>query len=93
VRQLLAVVASGDRTAALRHLDLPTVVIHGREDPLIRLRAGHATARAIPGAELVEIPGMGHDLPPEVWPRVIGAIVRNTARADAASAEPAPSAA
>ena len=93
VRQLLAVVASGDRTAALRHLDLPTVVIHGREDPLIRLRAGHATARAIPGAELVEIPGMGHDLPPEVWPRVIGAIVRNTARADAASTEPAPSAA
>ncbi len=90
VRQLLAIVASGDRTAALRRLDVPTVVIHGREDPMVPLRAGRATARAIPGAELVEIPGMGHDLPSEVWPTVIEAVVRNTDRAERRLREPAP---
>ena len=83
-RQLLAVVASGDRTHQLRRLDVPTVVIHGREDPMVPLGAGRATARAIPGAELVEIPGMGHDLPPDVWGPVIEAVARNAARATTA---------
>ena len=56
------------RTAALRELDVPAVVIHGEADPLVPLRGGRATAKAIPGAELITIPGMGHDLPTELWP-------------------------
>jgi pimeloyl-ACP methyl ester carboxylesterase len=80
-RQLAAIVASGDRSARLRELRVPTVVIHGRRDPLIPFRGGVATARAIPGAELHAIDGMGHDLPPAVWPRVVEAIAGNAARA------------
>jgi pimeloyl-ACP methyl ester carboxylesterase len=73
-RQLAAVYASGDRTEALRSLDLPTLVIHGEEDPLIPVSGGRATAAAIPGAELWTIPGMGHDLPRDVWPALIDRI-------------------
>jgi pimeloyl-ACP methyl ester carboxylesterase len=82
-RQLLAIMASGDRTQALRGIRAPTVVIHGTRDPLIPLRAGRATARAIPGARLVEIPGMGHDLPRGVWPTIVEAVVDNVGRAQA----------
>jgi pimeloyl-ACP methyl ester carboxylesterase len=82
-RQLAAMLASGDRAARLGELRVPTVVVHGTEDPLIPPRAGRATARAISGAELVEIEGMGHDLPREVWPRLGDAIARNAARATA----------
>ena len=82
-RQLAAIMASGSRTAALRRLDLPTVVIHGESDPLVPLRAGLATARAIPGAELITIPGMGHDMPRELWPTFVDAIAKNAARAAA----------
>jgi pimeloyl-ACP methyl ester carboxylesterase len=80
-RQLAAILASGSRTAALRRLHVPTVVIHGRNDPLVPFRAGVATARAIPGAELMAFPGMGHDLPRELWPRFIDALVANAERA------------
>ena len=80
-RQLLAIAASGDRTPALRRLSVPTVVIHGLDDPLVPPSAGRATAAAIPGARLVEIPGMGHDLPRAVWPRVVDAVADNAARA------------
>jgi pimeloyl-ACP methyl ester carboxylesterase len=86
-RQLAAIMASGDRTSQLRRLQVPTVVIHGTDDPLVPFRGGLATARAIPDAELVAIPGMGHDLPSEAWPKVIEAVVRNTERA--AAAQPA----
>jgi pimeloyl-ACP methyl ester carboxylesterase len=79
--QLAAILASDDRTEQLRQLRVPTVVIHGRNDPLVPFRAGLATARAIPGSKLVAIPGMGHDLPRQVWPRVIGAVVENIERA------------
>ena len=82
-RQLAAILASGSRTASLRELDVPTVVIHGEADPLVPLRAGRATADAIPGAELITIPGMGHDLPKELWPTVADAIARNAERARA----------
>ena len=82
-RQLAAILASGSRTAALRQLDVPTVVIHGESDPLVPLRAGLATARAIPGAELITIPGMGHDLPRELWPTFVDAIAKNADRATA----------
>jgi len=80
-RQLGAILASGSRTAALRELDIPTVVIHGEADPLVPLRAGIATAQAIPGAELITVPGMGHDMPMELWPRFADAIARNAERA------------
>jgi pimeloyl-ACP methyl ester carboxylesterase len=80
-RQLLAILASGDRTSSLAELDLPTLVIHGTDDPLIDVSGGEATAAAIPGAELVLIDGMGHDLPRELWPRFVDLIVANAARA------------
>jgi pimeloyl-ACP methyl ester carboxylesterase len=79
-RQIVAIQASGDRTRALAGIRCPTVVIHGTKDPLIPVRAGRATARAIPGAELIEIEGMGHDLPPELWPRIVGHVAGNAER-------------
>jgi pimeloyl-ACP methyl ester carboxylesterase len=63
-RQAVATVASGDRTERLRHLAVPTLVIHGLADRLCDVSGGRATAQAIPGAELVLIEEMGHDLPP-----------------------------
>jgi pimeloyl-ACP methyl ester carboxylesterase len=80
-RQLVAILASGDRTEALRSIEAPTVVIHGEEDPLIQVSGGDATARAIEGAKLVRIPGMGHDLPEALWPTFIDEIAENAARA------------
>ena len=80
-RQLLAILASGDRTEALRRLDVPTVVIHGTDDILIDVSGGKATAAAIPGARLELIPGMGHDLPRQLWPRFVDLIAENAARA------------
>jgi pimeloyl-ACP methyl ester carboxylesterase len=80
-RQLLAILASGDRTEALRELSIPTVVVHGTGDPLIDVSGGKATAAAVPGAELVLIEGMGHDLPRAVWPRLIDLIAANAERA------------
>jgi pimeloyl-ACP methyl ester carboxylesterase len=82
-RQLGAIMASGSRTEALRRLEVPTVVIHGESDPLVPLRAGLATARAIPNARLLTIPGMGHDMPQPLWPTFVDAIVTNTDRAAA----------
>jgi pimeloyl-ACP methyl ester carboxylesterase len=80
-RQLVGILASGDRTGALANVDVPTLVIHGADDPLIQPSGGDATARAIPGAELVVIPGMGHDLPSALWPQIVDAVARNAARA------------
>jgi pimeloyl-ACP methyl ester carboxylesterase len=84
-RQLHAINCSGNRTRALRRLDLPALVIHGGVDPLIRPAAGRATARAIPGARLKVIPGMGHDLPPAFWPQVVEALDANARRARVAA--------
>jgi pimeloyl-ACP methyl ester carboxylesterase len=81
LRQLVAILASGDRTERLRGIRAPTVVIHGSDDPLISISGGEATAAAIPGAELVVIDGMGHDLTPGAWGRVADAIAANAARA------------
>ena len=80
-RQLAAIMASGDRTVQLRDVHVPTTVIHGRNDPLIPFRGGVATARAIPAAKLIAIPGMGHDLPREVWPQLVDAVVETAGRA------------
>jgi pimeloyl-ACP methyl ester carboxylesterase len=81
-RQLAAIMASGNRTRALRRIAVPTIVIHGTDDPLIRPSGGRATTRAIPGARLVEIEGMGHDLPRAAWPRILDAIEENVRRAE-----------
>ena len=80
-RQYAAILASPDRTAALGAVDRPTLVIHGAEDPLIHPSGGEATAAAVPGAELLVLPGMGHDLPEELWPVILDAVGRNAARA------------
>jgi pimeloyl-ACP methyl ester carboxylesterase len=82
-RQLGAIVADRDRTARLRLLKLPTTVIHGLDDKLVRPSGGRATAKAIPGARLVEIPGMGHGLPRGAWPIILEAIEETARRAPA----------
>jgi pimeloyl-ACP methyl ester carboxylesterase len=61
---------------------VPTLVIHGTDDPLIKPSGGRATAKAIDGARLMKIEGMGHDLPRAAWPRILDAIEENAARAD-----------
>jgi pimeloyl-ACP methyl ester carboxylesterase len=76
-RQLMAVLASGDRTDQLARIEAPAVVIHGCEDPLVPERAGRDTAEAIPGADYQPIEGMGHDLPEELWPELLRLIVAN----------------
>ena len=89
VRQAVAVLASGDRTARLHEVRVPALVIHGAADPLVDVSGGHATAAAIHGAELVIVDGMGHDLPRALWPelatRIAGVIAAGeAARQDAA---------
>ncbi len=84
--QLLAIISSGDRTDALRRLDLPTLVVHGDADPLVTPSGGRATAEAIPGAELILVEGMGHDVPPVHWDRIVDAIAATTAKAAAPAA-------
>jgi pimeloyl-ACP methyl ester carboxylesterase len=81
-RQLAAIIASGDRTAELEGITVPTLVIHGTVDPLVSPSGGRATARAIPGAELTMIEGMGHDLPRVLWPRLIDAFAAHAAESD-----------
>ena len=81
LRQMHAISASGDRTAALRRLSLPATVIHGDRDALIRPSGGRATARAIPGARLRIFEGLGHDLPRELWPAFAEEIASTAARA------------
>lgn len=80
-RQFAAIQASGDRTERLRGVVAPTLVLHGEADPLIQLPGGQATAAAIPGARLVTFPGMGHDLPRQLWPQVIDEIATHAAAA------------
>jgi pimeloyl-ACP methyl ester carboxylesterase len=89
-RQLHAIIASGDRTRALRSVTAPTLVIHGRSDHLVRPAGGRATARAIPGARLKMIDGMGHDLPRQLWPTFTEEIAANAARATATAPAPQP---
>jgi pimeloyl-ACP methyl ester carboxylesterase len=84
-RQLAAIMASGDRTASLADIRVPTLVIHGEADKLVRISGGRRTAKSIPGARLMTVPGMGHDLPRDVWPRLVDGIVDTARRA----AEPA----
>ena len=85
-RQLAAVIASGDRTDQLRRLDVPTLIVHGLLDPLVRPTGGIATANAVPGSRLVMFNDMAHDLPPTRWAEMADEIAQNAARAGVASA-------
>ena len=75
-RQLVAIWCSGNRKPALSALRVPTLVLHGDADPLIPVDNGRDTARAIPGARLVVVPGMGHELPRRVWPLLVDELTR-----------------
>ncbi len=80
-RQLVAIVASPDRTDGLKRVHVPTLVVHGDSDPLVTPSGGEATAAAVPGAKLLMVPGMGHDLPEPAWPTILDAIAENAHRA------------
>ena len=73
-----AITADGDRTERLKEVRCPTLVIHGAADPLIDVSGGEATAAAIPGARLLVLDEMGHDLPEPLWPQLIDAIAGHT---------------
>ncbi len=85
-RQLAAIATASDRTASLGEIRVPTTVIHGDADKLVMPSGGRATAKAIPGARLVMIPGMAHDLPPDLWEQVIDELEATAARAATARA-------
>src|SRR5438309_1122766 len=76
VRQLQAIAASPSRLERLRSLGIPTLVIHGDADILVPVENGRRVAAAIPGSRLLEIEGMGHDIPRRVWPQVVDAIAQ-----------------
>ena len=82
-RQMAAILASGSRQEALRTVTTPTLVIHGDADPLVPVAGGYATAKAIPNAKLLIIPGMGHSLPIETWPQIVEAIAEHAVDANA----------
>jgi pimeloyl-ACP methyl ester carboxylesterase len=84
-RQAVASVASGDRTARLRSLTVPTLILHGAADLMCDVSGGRATAAAIPHADLVIIDGMGHDLPAALWPEITSRIAGLVKRAEALS--------
>ncbi|MGH3674489.1 MAG: alpha/beta fold hydrolase [Mycobacterium sp.] len=86
-RQLAGIFASGDRTPELRHIDVPTLVIHGDRDRMVHPTGGAATARAIPGARLETVTGMGHDLPIGAWGRIIDLITDQTSSAPVGPSE------
>ena len=79
-RQLMAILASGSRKTKLASVNVPTLVIHGTDDPLCPLECGKDTAEAIAGAEMLIIEGMEHDLPPEAWTQMIDAIAENASK-------------
>jgi pimeloyl-ACP methyl ester carboxylesterase len=81
-RQLAAIIASGDRTAQLRTIRVPTLVIHGSKDRMVARSGGVATARAIPNSRLMIVKGMGHDLPEAAWPQLVPAIADHAHAAD-----------
>jgi pimeloyl-ACP methyl ester carboxylesterase len=80
-RQTAAIMASGDRTEALGGLDVPTLVVHGLLDPLVRPTGGIATADAVPGSRLLMFNDMGHDMPRTRWSELADEIAQNAARA------------
>ncbi|MFK4003284.1 alpha/beta fold hydrolase [Qipengyuania sp. NPDC077563] len=83
-RHLSAIVADGDRSAMLREITVPTLVLHGEDDPLVPCEGGRDTAACIPGARLKTIPGWGHDLPLELVDELAGEIAAHAKGASAA---------
>jgi pimeloyl-ACP methyl ester carboxylesterase len=73
-RQLVAILAASSRLERLKDVRVPTLVIHGTDDVLVPVGNGRLVAKAVPGARLIEIEGMGHDVPRRVWPLVADAI-------------------
>ena len=88
-RQLMAILADRDRAPQLRRLDVPALVIHGTADKLVAISGGRRTAKAIPDARMLEIDGMGHDLPRGAWPQIIDGIAETAARARGTAARAA----
>ena len=80
-RQLAAVLTTPDRTRALKGISVPTLVINGSDDALVDVSGGRATAAAVPGAELLVVDGMGHDLPRAMWPEITDRITALIERA------------
>ena len=81
MRQMGAILTQPDRSRALRSLRVPTLVIHGTDDKMVHVSGGRATSRAIPGSELLLVPGMGHDVPHQLHEDFVDAIRRNADRA------------
>ena len=81
MRQMAAVLSQPDRSRRLHSLRVPTLVIHGMSDKMVHVSGGRATSRSVPGSELLLIPGMGHDVPPELHETFVEAIRRNADRA------------
>jgi len=84
-RQLAAIYASGDRTELLAGVEVPTLVIHGRDDNLITPSGGTLTAEAIPEASLLLLAHMGHDMPEPLWPVIVDAVISHTVHATSAT--------
>jgi pimeloyl-ACP methyl ester carboxylesterase len=80
IRQMAAIRASGDRTPRLANIKVPSLVIHGTDDPLVTVSGGYATAKAIPNADLHIVDGMGHDIPPPLWDEFADLIHTNATR-------------
>lgn len=80
-RQSCAIMRAVDRTEGLRGVTVSTLVLHGLEDSLINPSGGQATAQAVPGAKLIELDGMGHDLPAHLWSRIADEIDHNARQA------------
>jgi pimeloyl-ACP methyl ester carboxylesterase len=83
IRQLLAILANGSRVKLLKTIKTPTLVLHGEGDPLVPIEGGRDTARLIPGAKLVTIPGWGHDLPTPLLPKLADLIATHSESATA----------
>ncbi|HEX5561317.1 MAG TPA: alpha/beta hydrolase [Nocardioidaceae bacterium] len=79
-RQTLAILSQPDRSERLRRLEMPVLVIHGLSDKMVHVSGGRATSRAVPGSELMLVPGMGHDLPVELYDGFVEAIRRTASR-------------
>src|SRR6266700_3777370 len=80
-RQLVAILAAKSRMERLRGVEIPTLVVHGVDDPLVPVENGRLVADAVPGARLLELEGMGHNMPEHLWPEVIDAIVETAGKA------------
>ncbi len=87
-RQMVAILASGSRKAQLAGVTVPTLVIHGKVDPLIPVECGIDVARTVPGAKLVVVEGMGHALPIAMWPQIIDAIANHAASSNPPESRP-----